>query len=113
MTAQDINTIALISGNSLRLLTTPVHIALMPYVQTEHKGQAALWVTNGCTSMSKPITPMGVDNNMNGILNENISQTAIRIFSTTPTPTKLSKKQNLCLPFFTHLEDDKTFINIT
>ena len=32
-----------------------------------HKGQAALWVTNGCTSMSKPITtqstPMGVDNN--------------------------------------------------
>ena len=32
-----------------------------------HKGQAALWVTNGCTSMSKPITtqstPMGVHNN--------------------------------------------------
>ena len=32
-----------------------------------HKGQAALWVTNGCTSMSNPITtqstPMGVDNN--------------------------------------------------
>ena len=31
-----------------------------------HKGQAALWVTNGCTSMSNPITtwstPMGVDN---------------------------------------------------
>ena len=31
------------------------------------KGQAALWVTNGCTSMSKPITTkstlMGVDNN--------------------------------------------------
>ena len=30
------------------------------------QGQAALWVTNGCTSMSKPITilstPMGVDN---------------------------------------------------
>ena len=22
----------------------------------QHKGQAALWVTNGCTSMSKPIT---------------------------------------------------------
>ena len=33
----------------------------------QHKGQAALWVTHGCTSMSKPITtssaPMGVDNN--------------------------------------------------
>ena len=32
-----------------------------------HKGQAALWVTNGCTSMSNPITtkstPMGVDKN--------------------------------------------------
>ena len=31
------------------------------------KGQAALWVTNGWTSMSKPITtwstPIGVDNN--------------------------------------------------
>ena len=31
-----------------------------------HKGQAALWVTNGCTSMSNPITtwsrPIGVDN---------------------------------------------------
>ena len=31
-----------------------------------HKGPAAFWVTNGCTSMSKPITtwstPMGVDN---------------------------------------------------
>ena len=30
------------------------------------KGQAAMWVTNGCTSMSKPITTwstsMGVDN---------------------------------------------------
>ena len=23
---------------------------------SRHKGQAALWVTNGCTSMSKPIT---------------------------------------------------------
>ena len=31
------------------------------------KGQAALWVTNGCISMSKPITTwstaMGLDNN--------------------------------------------------
>ena len=37
-----------------------------------HKGQAALWVTNGCTSMSKPITtkslPMGVDNDYISIL---------------------------------------------
>ena len=33
--------------------------ALTPYMRTEHKGQAALWVTNGWTSMSKP---MGVDN---------------------------------------------------
>ena len=24
--------------------------------RSRHKGQAALWVTNGCTSMSKPIT---------------------------------------------------------
>ena len=30
--------------------------ALTPYARAEHKGQAALWVTNGCTSMSKPIT---------------------------------------------------------
>ena len=22
----------------------------------QHKGQAALWVTHGCTSMSKPVT---------------------------------------------------------
>ena len=33
--------------------------------RSRHKRQAALWVTNGCTSMSKPITtystPMGVD----------------------------------------------------
>ena len=37
-----------------------MQIALM------HKGQAALWVTNGYTSMLKPITiksmPMGIDN---------------------------------------------------
>ena len=35
-----------------------------------HKGQAALWVTNGCTSMSNPITtksmPTGVENGGNG-----------------------------------------------
>ena len=54
-------------------------IALMAYVRIamtvhdiyansahdiQHKGQAALWVTNGCTSVSKPITTwaMGVDN---------------------------------------------------
>ena len=32
----------------------------------QHKGQATLWVTNGCTAMSKPITTesMGVDNNL-------------------------------------------------
>ena len=40
-----------------------------------HKGQAALWVTNGCTSMSKPIntssTPMGIDNNDKYPLNPN------------------------------------------
>ena len=52
-----------ICWNSKGLLTTSMKIALT------HKGQAALWVTNGCTSMSKPITtqsmPMGVDNNNN------------------------------------------------
>ena len=32
------------------VLTTSMQIALT------QKGQAALWVTNGCTSMSKPIT---------------------------------------------------------
>ena len=31
------------------MLTTYMQIALT------HKGQAALWITNGCTSMSKPI----------------------------------------------------------
>ena len=45
-----------------------MQIACTPYVRTEHKGQDALWVTNGCTSMSKPnttkTTPMGVDNNV-------------------------------------------------
>ena len=42
---------------------------LMPYAQTEHNGQAALWVTNGFACMSKAITryskPMGVDNEEN------------------------------------------------
>ena len=37
-------------------------------IALRQKGQAALWVTNGCTSMSKPITtqstPMGVDNKL-------------------------------------------------
>ena len=35
---------------------TSIRIALRPYARPEHKGQAALWVPNGCTSMSKPIT---------------------------------------------------------
>ena len=38
-------------------------------IALRQKGQAALWVTNGSTSMSKPITtssmPMGVDNKQN------------------------------------------------
>ena len=32
-----------------------MQIALMPYVRTEHKGQIALWVTNGSTSVSKQL----------------------------------------------------------
>ena len=39
-----------ICANSKSLLTTSMQIALT------HKGQAALWLSNGCTSMSKPIT---------------------------------------------------------
>ena len=55
-----------ICANSLWLLTSSIQIALTSDARIAHKGQAALWVTNGCTSMSKPITtqstPMGVDN---------------------------------------------------
>ena len=55
-------------ANSLWTLKTSMQTALTQTALT-HKGQAALWVTNGCTSMSKPViiwsTPMGVDNNMN------------------------------------------------
>ena len=39
-----------IYGNSKWMLTLSMQIALA------QKGQASLWVTNGCTSMSKPIT---------------------------------------------------------
>ena len=39
-----------ICPNSKWLLTAPMQIVLT------HIGQAALWVINGCTSMSKPIT---------------------------------------------------------
>ena len=39
-----------ICANSILLLTACMQIALT------QKGQAALWVTNGCTSVSKPIT---------------------------------------------------------
>ena len=60
-------------ANSLWMLTTSMPTALLAYaivfmqIALTHKGQAVLWVTNGCTSMSDPITtqstPMGVDNN--------------------------------------------------
>ena len=60
-------------------LATAMPIAIMAFVLTAYdctrhlyeqrsrnKDQAAMWVTNGCTSMSKPITikstSMGVDN---------------------------------------------------
>ena len=49
-----------ICANSKWLFMTSMQIVLT------QNGQAALRVTNGCTSMSKPITtlsmPMGVDN---------------------------------------------------
>ena len=42
----------------------------------QHKGQAALWVTNGRTSMSKPITtlstPMGVDDKTGALEDINV-----------------------------------------
>ena len=48
------------SNSALGICKSAMQIALT------HKGQAASWVTNGCTSMSNPITtlsmPMGVDN---------------------------------------------------
>ena len=55
--------IAYVYANSAHgICATSMQIALT------HKSQAALWVTNGCTSMSKPVTtqstPMGVDNNL-------------------------------------------------
>ena len=51
-TAHDIyaNGAQCICANSKCLLTISMQTALT------QKGQAALWVTNGCTSMSKPIT---------------------------------------------------------
>ena len=79
-----------ICANSKWLLTTSVQIALT------QKGRAALWVTNGCTSMSKPITElpitMGVDNNLLSPCTPCLKLLDCKVFEKTVIQTYYGKK---------------------
>ena len=40
----------------------------------QHKGQAALWGTNGCTSISKPITTYSTPIYVHGVDNKDVNR---------------------------------------
>ena len=61
-------------------LTKTMPIAPMTYGRTEHKGQAALWVTNGCTSMSKPISTWSTPIADNELKKKNICSHFVPVF---------------------------------